>query len=182
MSGHGGVGGWGWVRWGRVASSPRATLSLPTQGGSDGEGASHSPFQTHPAFVFYSPTHTSTHNESDPHALLVDWPALPTCVAQPQAHQPHLLPCRQEGVFTFPANSWVSSRHGQRIFFEGDAYLPKDTPPALATLRKDALEALRVGALPSYISSIHLPKPSPPVASYEPLCTHPLLPSPLILT
>ena len=52
--------------------------------------------------------------------------------------------CRHDGVFEFPASSWVCSDHGPRVFFEGTAYLPADTPPALAALRQQELQALRV--------------------------------------
>ncbi|GLC38394.1 hypothetical protein PLESTB_001582500 [Pleodorina starrii] len=46
-------------------------------------------------------------------------------------------------VHTVPANSWVSSDHGWRVFFCGEAFLPKDTPPALADERRRELEELQ---------------------------------------
>ena len=52
-------------------------------------------------------------------------------------------------MYEFPASSWVCSDHGPRVFFEGTGYLPADTPPALATLRQQELEALRVRGCPS---------------------------------
>jgi hypothetical protein len=38
----------------------------------------------------------------------------------------------------------VSSQQGERVFFEGTAYLPKDTPPQIAAERQAELAALRV--------------------------------------
>jgi len=48
-----------------------------------------------------------------------------------------------EGLYTFPANSWVAPEHGTRAFFAGNAYLPKDTPTHLAELRASELAKLR---------------------------------------
>eukprot|EP00877_Chromochloris_zofingiensis_P001289 jgi/Chrzof1/11160/Cz05g26050.t1 len=42
-------------------------------------------------------------------------------------------------ALVFPAHSWVSSEHGQRVFFEGSGTLPSDTPPGLQDLRKQEL-------------------------------------------
>ncbi|PNW74735.1 hypothetical protein CHLRE_12g512300v5 [Chlamydomonas reinhardtii] len=46
-------------------------------------------------------------------------------------------------VFHFPAQSWVSSEHGWRVFFEGTAYLPAHTPPSLRDERQRELQALQ---------------------------------------
>lgn len=48
-----------------------------------------------------------------------------------------------EEVHTFPASSWVSSQDGKRVFFEGSAYLPQHTPPALREQREQDLKSLR---------------------------------------
>lgn len=49
-----------------------------------------------------------------------------------------------DGRHIFPIHSWVSSQQGERIFFEGTAYLPKDTPEQIKDEREAELEALRV--------------------------------------
>lgn len=47
------------------------------------------------------------------------------------------------GLVHFPCHSWVSSDHGERVFFEGAARLPRDTPPALVEARARELAILR---------------------------------------
>lgn len=59
------------------------------------------------------------------------------------------LPCSSAcsadgGEVSFLTHSWVSSEQGARAFFGGAVALPQDTPAALATLRKQELESLRV--------------------------------------
>lgn len=49
-------------------------------------------------------------------------------------------------MFTIPAESWVSSAQGWRVFFAGNAYLPQHTPTALVDDRERELEVLRVSA------------------------------------
>eukprot|EP00878_Enallax_costatus_P022179 GHUV01023520.1.p1 GENE.GHUV01023520.1~~GHUV01023520.1.p1 ORF type:complete len:503 (-),score=119.73 GHUV01023520.1:325-1833(-) len=48
-----------------------------------------------------------------------------------------------DGVHRIPVHSWVSSCHGERVFFEGTPYLPKDTPPQIKDEREEELKALR---------------------------------------
>jgi hypothetical protein len=38
----------------------------------------------------------------------------------------------------------VSSQQGERVFFEGAAYLPKDTPQQITAERQAEVQALRV--------------------------------------
>lgn len=57
------------------------------------------------------------------------------------------LLCRPvDGVHKFPAESWVSSEHGERPFFSG-TFLPKDTPANLTDDRAEELAMLRVSSL-----------------------------------
>ncbi|GLC42164.1 hypothetical protein PLESTB_000637500 [Pleodorina starrii] len=46
-------------------------------------------------------------------------------------------------VHTVPVESWVSSDHGWRVFFCGEAFLPKNTPPALRDERRSELTVLQ---------------------------------------
>lgn len=46
----------------------------------------------------------------------------------------------------FPAYSWVAAAQGDRVFYEGSAHLPQNTPEPLREARQQELEALRVSA------------------------------------
>jgi len=46
-------------------------------------------------------------------------------------------------TYVFPCHSWIFKQQGERVFFTGRSYLPKDTPLGLRAWRKRELEALK---------------------------------------
>eukprot|EP00803_Ostreobium_quekettii_P004097 evm.model.scf_112.8 EVM.evm.TU.scf_112.8 scf_112:61810-67074(-) len=46
-------------------------------------------------------------------------------------------------TYLFPCHSWIFKQQGERVFFTGRSYLPKDTPPGLRAWRERELEALK---------------------------------------